>query len=255
MSKLDELMSAAADEMRTSLKKTRIALDHSLTKGEANEEAFRLFLRDHLPKSLSVTRGQIVDSTGMVSKQIDVIVYDTNRTPILFITSEKDHQLVPSEGVVAVIEVKTRLEKDDVKNVIENMDSVKRLDKSAYFSEPAVDFSMYGKQLSIFPTLYFVFTYESSHLGTLAQAFNDQQKTHDYDKRVDAFCALDKGVLLNYDPYADNVDALASSRTSFVGYNSKNALCLFYLLISKYMLQAVFGPIKLKDYIPESFRY
>jgi len=255
MSKLDELMAVAADEMKISLKKTRTALDHALTKGEAGEEAFRKFLREHLPKSLSVTKGQIVDSTGALSKQIDVIVYDTGRTPVLFTTAEKDHQLVPSEGVVAVFEVKTNLKKDDVSDVIKNMDSVKKLDKSAYFSEPAVDFNMYGKNLSIFPTLYFVFAYESAQLGTVSRAFNDQQKTHDYDKRVDALCVLEKGVVLNYDPFIDKVDALASPATSFVGYDSKNALCLFYLLISRYMLQAVFGPVKLQDYVPESFEY
>jgi hypothetical protein len=167
MDEFPNLMKQAESEMLTSLAKTRAALSHNLSKGEAAEEAFRKFLRSHLPDSLGVTKGQIVDSKGAISRQLDAIVYNKSRTPMLFTSDEGDQQLVPSEGAVAVVEVKTRIEPSMVENIMENMKSVKRLDKSAYFDSksPIIDtFNLYNSELSIFPTLYFVFAFEGSEL-------------------------------------------------------------------------------------------
>jgi len=100
---LAEIMSQAAAEMTLSLARTRTALSHSLSKGEAAEETVRKFFARYLPPSLGVTKGQVIDSLGWRTKQLDVIVYDMDRTPILF-SSDEDHRLVPSEGVLAVVE-------------------------------------------------------------------------------------------------------------------------------------------------------
>ncbi len=170
MAALTDLMQQAAKEMEVSLGKTRAALSHNLTKGEAGEESFRQFLRKHLPDSLGVTKGQIIDSKGRQSRQLDVIVYNKLRTPMLFTSDEGDHQLVPSEGVLAVIEVKIALTKAMVPGLMTNMESVKRLDKTSYYKTNGMivdSFTMYGKEVETFRTLYFVFSYESSPCKTL----------------------------------------------------------------------------------------
>jgi hypothetical protein len=111
--------------MAANLQKTRPALPHSLSKGEAAEEAVREFLQRHLPSSVGITKGQIIDSRGRFSKQLDVIIFDASRTPILFTSEEDGHQLVPVEGVIAVVEVKTTLAVSNVAGIVENMLSVK----------------------------------------------------------------------------------------------------------------------------------
>jgi hypothetical protein len=109
MSSLAEIMSQAAQEMALSLAKIRTAMNHNLSKGEAAEESVRSFFRRYLPPSLGVTKGQVVDSTGQRTRQLDVIIYDVAHTPMLFSSDEDGHRLVPSEGVIAVIEVKTQV--------------------------------------------------------------------------------------------------------------------------------------------------
>jgi len=114
---LAEIMSQAAAEMTLSLARTRTALSHSLSKGEAAGETVRKFFARYLPPSLGVTKGQVIDSLGRRTKQLDVIVYDMDRTPILFSSDEDGHRLVPSEGVLAVVEVKTHADVSDSNGV------------------------------------------------------------------------------------------------------------------------------------------
>ena len=98
MTGLAEIMSQAAAEMTLSLARTRTALSHSLSKGEAAEETVRKFFARYLPPSLGVTKGQVIDSLGWRTKQLDVIVYDMDRTPILF-SSDEDRPPALPRGV------------------------------------------------------------------------------------------------------------------------------------------------------------
>ncbi len=156
--------------MSHSFAKTRYALSHNLSKGEAAEESVRSFLRHYLPSSLSVTKGQIIDCRGVSSRQTDVIVYDTARTPILFTSDEGGHQLVPSEGVLAAIEVRSYVRPHDVSSILANMASIKTLDKSAYFEPKGIlrtETYVHGRTYLVFPTLYFLFAFDSADLTDL----------------------------------------------------------------------------------------
>lgn len=57
---LAAIMAEASDEMKHSLAKSKAALSHNLSKGEAAEESVRTFFRNHLPSSLG---GQKVKSS------------------------------------------------------------------------------------------------------------------------------------------------------------------------------------------------
>ena len=83
---------------------------------------------------MGITSGQVVDSRGGISSQLDIIVYDALRTPMLFESPHDGQHLVPVEGVVAVVEVKSHLRKAQLASILDNCRSVKMLTKSAYFS-------------------------------------------------------------------------------------------------------------------------
>lgn len=254
---LPEVMAQTAAEMRTSLAKTRAAISHNLSSGEANEETVRQFLRKHLPSSIGVTKGQIIDSHGGQSRQADVILYSTQRTPMLFTSEEDSQQVVPSEGVIAVIEIKTQIHAGDLDGVITHMQSVKSLDKSAYFPTGSIVVNttkIYDKEYSAPPTLYFVFAYESGQLERIAHALNEKQAGLPVDRRIDSLAVLDRGMVLNATGEG-NVSGIPSPTTSMAAYDSSNALLMFYLLISPYLLQYQFDAIKLQAYIPGDFRF
>lgn len=256
MADLASIMTSASAEMTNSLTKIQAALDHNLSKGEAAEEAVRRFLVLHLPGSIGVASGQIVDSTGTTSKQLDVILYDVARTPVLFTSDQGGHRLIPSEGALAVIEVKTHIDANDADSIVKNMLSVKTLDKSAYFAQGMIEQStmVHGIERDHFPTLYYVLTFGSGGLESLATGFATAMAGLPEDSRIDMLCVLSKGVLLNVLPDG-TFDGVPRAGSALGAYESQNALLLWYLLLARFVLQSWTRPINLLKYIPDTFVY
>lgn len=73
-------------------------------------------LRQHLPKSVSVGTGFVVRNNKL-TKQIDIIVY-RNDFPLMF--KQDDFIIAPSESVLGIIEVKSRINTDVGKKAIRN---------------------------------------------------------------------------------------------------------------------------------------
>jgi hypothetical protein len=97
-----------AKRMRLDMDEAREALSHAGLKGSSFEDIFREFLRKYLPLSLDISTGQIIDSHGGITRQLDVIISDTAKTPIFY--SKGEVRVIPIECVYAVIEVKAKLD-------------------------------------------------------------------------------------------------------------------------------------------------
>jgi hypothetical protein len=177
------------------------------------------------------------------------------RTPILFTSEEGGHQLVPSEGVLAAIEIKSYVDSSDATGILANMASVKSLDKSAYFPPRGIlktKTYVHGLEYDYFPTLYFLFAYDSGSLPTLGAEFDRQLTALPIDKRLDCACVLSKGVLVNTQRDG-TIDAVPGPETKLSSYATGNALLLFYILVTRYILQAETRPIELRRYIPDNW--
>jgi hypothetical protein len=133
---LENIFDEVSKQMQSNFEKSRQALQHSGLKGSANEKIVREFLRNYLPRHLDVSSGTAVDSHGGISKQLDIIIHDASRTPIFY--SDESSRVVLVECVYAAVEVKACLDKSEIQNAFENMQSIKRLKKEAYF-EPKSD--------------------------------------------------------------------------------------------------------------------
>ncbi len=91
---------------------------HGGGRGALREEALRLFLSKHLPTRFGVGTGQVVHPSNLMSKQCDIVIYDRLNTPRLM--PDETHSLFPVESVLAVIEVKSRLNASDVADAFIN---------------------------------------------------------------------------------------------------------------------------------------
>jgi hypothetical protein len=95
---------------------------HNPTIGVLTEEILRSFLRNHLPKAVSVEQGFILTEDGELSKQCDIIIYDSQSySPFYRIN---DIVVVPAESVICIIEVKTTINRQifhDIINYFKNM--------------------------------------------------------------------------------------------------------------------------------------
>ena len=257
MDDLVDLFGLAAQEMLSSVEQSRAALTHNLSIGEANESVVREFLRQRLPASIGVGRGQIVDKNGQRTRQLDVVLYDAFRTPALWTDKEKDQRLFPSESVVAVVEVRTHLRASDAESIVRNMRSVKILDKSSYYGRNATSVvhvykTLYGNEYELPPTLYFVFAFESGELGPIRDSFIQAMEGYPMTSQIDCLVSLNSGVMCWCDPARETINAIPDGTDwRFVSYNSEHALLMFYILISRYLFQLRGGEVNLKEYLPK----
>lgn len=195
-SPLARILQDTAEELRLKFQKARTAVQHSGIVGQEGERIVAGFLRERLPSSIGVTTGEIIDIEGGRSKQTDVIVYDALRTPMIFSGEERNTNVVPAEGVLAVIEVKTHLRSGDIEGCLANCRSVKQRSRSAYFPQPIQSRQIaYGRDCDDLPIFYSVFADSSDNL--YAGALNDFQAEIPVQERIDMLCCLDRGVVVN----------------------------------------------------------
>ncbi len=99
-------------------------MKHSSTNGMLKEFLVKSVLEAVLPKDCGIYSGIIFDGKGNESKQIDIIIYD-DRVPKFELS--KGLGFYPIEGVIATIEVKSNLNKQDIFTALDNCHSVLNL--------------------------------------------------------------------------------------------------------------------------------
>lgn len=123
-----EIIKSAAKRMLLDFEDSR-HIEHKLTKGRAREySVFEQFLRPYLPTRYSVGSGIVIDASSRQSRQQDLVVYDELYSPkLLDIESDK---ILFIESVIAVLEVKSVINHDELKDIIQKSASVWKLSKS-----------------------------------------------------------------------------------------------------------------------------
>ena len=240
-----------AVQMRSDFEKARKALEHAGQKGSSFEEVFRKFLRDYLPNSLDVSTGTLIDANGNSSRQIDVIISDATKTPILYRSGEV--RVIPVECVYAVIEVKAYLDSRELDKVLRNMKSVRSLEKKAYYKPngPIITADrLYGKEWDIWPIMYFAFAIDSIELETLAKSLGRKHEAEGLPEwsRIDTICAPDRGVICNQ-LVDGKFSALPEPKSRLFPCLTPRSLLLFYTLISGYLFQARLPNSRFLDYV------
>jgi hypothetical protein len=249
---LGDTFDQVSARMRADLERARGSIKQRASRGGEFEAVFRNFLREYLPRSLDVSTGELIDATGRVTRQQDVIISDTAKTPV-FYRGDGDYRVIPVEGAYAVIEVKARLDTAELLSIYENMLTVRRLEKVAYYKSdgPILERkTLYGQNWEIWPVNYFVFAYDSIDLATLAQRMEEKNRAEGLPltSRIDTICVLDKGVICNVDEN-NQWDALPKPGTTLQALPARRSLLLFYALISNYLQQAGLPDIQFVSYV------
>ena len=97
------------------------------TVGSAAEQPVRDQLEQILPRGIAVGEGFVIDSYGGTSRQQDVILYERDICPEFSINRTPQTTYYPCEGVIAVGEIKSSLDRDSLQDAFEKVASVKRL--------------------------------------------------------------------------------------------------------------------------------
>lgn len=98
------------------------AINHSLSKGEERENPLIKFLQENLPKIFSVVKGEVVDKDNRGSRQLDVMIYDNSRNIPFYMSN--NYYILPAEALLAGIEVKSKLTKEELKTIFQNVSAL-----------------------------------------------------------------------------------------------------------------------------------
>jgi hypothetical protein len=115
-----------ADELTAKFRRVGHLVSNKSATGDYHEEILRVVLRNFLSKRFSIKTGFVYKDEAEVSNQIDILVIDEYEAAA-YIYQEGDFAIVRPRSVVAVLEVKTKLDGGQFDNALSNIASVKRL--------------------------------------------------------------------------------------------------------------------------------
>lgn len=125
---LRKLFTGLQKQMETSLNVNRELISHPGSKGDATEQHWINFLRTYLPDRYKVDKAIVIDSTGNVSNQMDIVIYDGMYTPFIF--NQDNFLYIPAESVYAVFEVKQDVE-GNIEYAAKKVESVRKLKRTS----------------------------------------------------------------------------------------------------------------------------
>ena len=136
----------------TEFEKARSATTPELV-ASAMETAARQRLEQILPSGVGVGTGCVIDTYGNTSRQTDVILYERDVCPAFRVNDDDPKATYyPCEGVIAVGEVKSTLDRGSLEDAFRKIASVKKLQRRAVHhfmpnptsGEPIVEYRKYG---------------------------------------------------------------------------------------------------------------
>jgi hypothetical protein len=122
---LSQLLAGLHKDIESRLATAREAFGHPGTKGNASEHVWLEMLEKYLPRRYQATTAHVVDSKGMFSEQIDVVVFDRQYSPFIF--HYEGQIIVPAESVYAAFEAKQSINVSQVDYAQNKVASVRRL--------------------------------------------------------------------------------------------------------------------------------
>jgi hypothetical protein len=186
-----QLFNDAAKKLRADFEFIRTTNPHPGEKGAEAENVVRDFLNHHLPQRFRATSGIIIDTANSLSPQTDVIVYDALTSPVYRYSEEM--LMLPLDMVAAVIEVKSRLNKQDIEDGYKKIAACKRLKKTPV---SVGDQQATGSDLKSVATCGVVFGFGSdTSLATLAQHVENLNSQYEPSAWPDLIVLLDSGTI------------------------------------------------------------
>lgn len=123
---LRDVFHASELELWALFKKSAL-IKHPGEKGTYREDGVARFLRAQLPGRYGVVKGELIDTKGRRSGQIDIVIFDSTRAAP-FVRGVKHAQwTLPAEAVLSTIEVKSRLTKAEIEAAAASVSSLHAL--------------------------------------------------------------------------------------------------------------------------------
>ena len=184
--------------LRASLGASSVLSD-SLTKGELREEDIVAAFRPFVPHRYDIVKGIVISPDGDESDPQDIIIYDTSVVPTVL--GAGNTRVVPIEGVVAVIQVKSNASKENIAGAVANLASAKTLlPRQPRYAPSSREPGWQETDASFFAGALFLGS--SLRPETVAARYGEESMKRDPRGRCDAIVVVDQLAILWGDPSA-----------------------------------------------------
>jgi hypothetical protein len=208
---LSQLLSGLHDDIESRLSLARKSFAHPTTKGDASEEVWLEMLRKYLPERYQVAKAHVVDSLGMFSEQIDVVVFDRQYSPFIF--SFQGQTIVPAESVYGVFEAKQAVNAGEVAYARRKVASVRHLHRTSLPIPHAGGTYPAKKPAHILGGLL---TFESAWNPPLGEPLTDALSKNETDGRLDIGCIAAHGIFCRDDEACYTIVPQGKPATAFL---------------------------------------
>src|SRR5258706_6871801 len=185
---LSQLLAGLHEDIERRLATARKAFGHPTTKGDASEQLWLELLRTYLPKRYQAEKAHVVDSNGVFSQQIDVVVFDRQYSPFIF--DFEGQKVVPAESVYALFEAKQAIDAGQVKYAQDKIASVRSLHRT---SLPIPHAGGVYPAKALTHILGGLLAFESDWSPALGQPLLDALDCGAGDRRLDLCCVAAHG--------------------------------------------------------------
>jgi hypothetical protein len=185
---LSVLLAGLHDDIQRKLETVRQSFGHPTSKGDASEKVWLELLQTYLPQRYQPAKAHVVDSNGVFSDQIDVVIFDRQYSPFIF--HYQDQTIIPAESVYAVFEAKQSINAGYVDYTQKKVASVRRLHRTS-LPIPYAQGTYPPKPL--IPILGGILTFESDWSPAFGQSFNDALNDGDANGRLNLGCVAAHG--------------------------------------------------------------
>jgi len=240
---LHETFLKVSDEIWAKFRRTS-QIPNKLNRGREREKIVQSFLDEFLPKQYSVGYGFTVATNNQESPEEDIVMYDEINNPLLsrFATLQK----FPIESVYAIIEVKSVLNKKELKDSFKKIRAVKELPRVGGFTKMLQETVVFPPPS---PPLGIVFAFKSTGLNTLKRNLKEFQRDVDPSYWINVICVLDKGVVFFGDRKNFSLSLHIDPASEPVILDSReDALCNFYVILEGYLNSADRRIVNIKAY-------
>lgn len=203
---LSVLLAGLHDDIQRKLETVRQSFGHPTTKGDASERVWLELLQTYLPQRYQAAKAHVVDSKGVFSDQIDVVIFDRQYSPFIF--NYQEQTIIPAESVYAVFEAKQSINAEYVGYAQKKVASVRRLHRTSLPIPYAK--GTYPPKPPI-PILGGILAFESDWKPAFGQAFYDALNGSEANGRLNLGCVAAHGYF-NFDQDTGTYDVITGGK-------------------------------------------
>lgn len=209
---LSDLLAGLHDDIEQRLGTVRKCFGHPGTKGDASEQVWLELLQTYLPQRYQAAKAHVVDSQGVFSEQIDVVIFDRQYSPFIF--KYEEQTIIPAESVYAVFEAKQSINAAQVSYAKQKVLSVRKLHRTS-LPIPFANGTYPAKPL--IPICGGLLTFESDWNPPLDQPLLDSLSDGEQTSSLDIGCVAAHGYFcLNQQTGASDIIRGGKPATAFL---------------------------------------